>query len=105
MKIDLGPRPYKKIIEPSLSAKEDIMKILLSDNKSFDIDAVYSSQNDRVWAVDCADADEKGGIQRKQKFPQKVMVWLGACFQGVTPLVILHSKRNRFFPEPLKKVL
>jgi hypothetical protein len=27
----------------------------------------------------------------KQKFPQKVMVWLGASSKGVTPLVILDQ--------------
>jgi hypothetical protein len=52
---------------------------------------VYNSQNDRVWAVDRADADEKGGIKPKRKFPQKVMVWLGVCSKGVTPLVILED--------------
>ena len=62
------------------------MKILLSDNKSFDIDAVYNSQNDRVWAVDCADADEKGGIQRKQKFPQKVNGLVRRLFPGCNAL-------------------
>ena len=30
------------------------MKILFSDEKSFDIDGVYNSQNDRMWAVDRA---------------------------------------------------
>jgi hypothetical protein len=27
----------------------------------------------------------------RQKFPQKVMVWLGVCSKGVTPLVILDQ--------------
>ena len=71
------------------------MKILFSDEKFFDIDSVYNSQNDRVWAVDRADADEKGGIQRKRKFPQKVMVWLAACSKGVSPLVILDEGNSR----------
>ena len=48
-------------------------------------------QNDRVWAVDRADADKKGGIKQRRKFPQKVMVWLGACSKGITPLVILDE--------------
>ncbi len=55
------------------------------------ISGVYNSQNDRVWAVNRADADEKGGIEQKRKFPQKVMIWLGACSKGVTPLVILDE--------------
>ena len=109
LKIDLGLHPYKKIIEPSLSddhkvkrkrfanwvrtnfRKEDTLKILFSDEKFFDIDGVYNSQNDRVWAVDRDDADIKGGIHHSRKFPQKVMVWLGACSKGVTPLVILDE--------------
>ena len=39
------------------------MKILFSDEKYFDIDGVYNSQNHRVWVVNCADADENGGIK------------------------------------------
>ncbi|CAF2117487.1 unnamed protein product [Rotaria magnacalcarata] len=65
------------------------MRILVSDKKFFDIDGVYNSQNDRVWAIDRAYADKNGGIKQKRKFPQKVMVWLGVCSKGVTPLVIL----------------
>ena len=42
-----------------------------------------NSQNDRVWAVDRVDADKKGGIKQRRKFPWKVMVWLVGClFQG-----------------------
>ena len=85
-------KPYKKVIEPSHSddqkikrkkfvnwvqnnfRKEETMRILFSDAKFFDIDGVYNSQNDRVWTVDRADADEKGGIQQRRNFPQKVMV-------------------------------
>lgn len=62
-----------------------------SNGKYFDIDGVYSSQNDRVWAVDRADADGKCGIKQMRKFPQKVMVWLGDCSKGVTPLVIMDK--------------
>ncbi|CAF2157480.1 unnamed protein product [Rotaria magnacalcarata] len=36
----------------------------------FDIDGVYNSQNDRIWAV---------------------MVWLGVCSQGISPLVIFEE--------------
>ncbi len=109
LKIDLGLKPYKMVIEPSLSddqkikrkqftnwvrtnfRKEDTLKILFSDEKFFDIDGVYNAQNDRVWAVNRADADKKGGIKQRRKFPQKVMVWLGACSKGITPLVILDK--------------
>ena len=72
-------------------SKEETMRILFSDEKFFDMDGVYHSQNDRVWVVNPADADKKGGIKQMRKFPQKLMVWLGVCSKGVTPLVILDE--------------
>ena len=51
-----------------------------------------NSQNDRVWAVNHANADEKGDLKQKRKHPQKVMVWLGAYSKGITPLVILNEE-------------
>ena len=65
------------------------MKILFSNEKHFDIDRVYNLQNDRVRTLSCSEADERNGIVEKTKFPQKVMVWLGACSKGIFPLVIL----------------
>ena len=58
------------------------MRILFSDKKFFDIDGVYNSQNDRVWAVDRADADGKGSIQQRRNFPQKVNGVAGRLLQG-----------------------
>jgi transposase len=109
LKQDLGYRSYKKRVEPALTdlqksqrlkfanwvrnnfRKEDTLKILFSDEKMFDIDGIYNAQNDRIWAVDREEADAKGGVCQKQKFPQKVMVWLGACSKGLTPLIILDK--------------
>ena len=42
-------------------------------------------------AINREEADMKGGTKKKQKFPQKVMVWLGVCSKGITPLVILEK--------------
>ena len=50
------------------------MNIRFSDEKMFDIDRVYNSHNDRIWVVNHAAADAKGGIRRKHKFLQKAMV-------------------------------
>ena len=109
MKKDLGFRPYKKVIELLLSnnqkikrkkfvnwlrtnfRKEDTVRILFSNEKFFDIDNVYNSQNDRVWAVDRDNVDKKGGIKQRRKFPWKLMVWFGACSKGIMPLVILDE--------------
>ena len=49
--------------------KEDTMRILFSNKKMFSIDGVYNSQNDRIWAVNCTEANIKGGIRQKRKFP------------------------------------
>ena len=67
------------------------MRFLFSDEKMFDIDGVYNSQNERIWAPSRADADAKGGITQIQKFPENVMVWLGAYVKGVSPLVIFEE--------------
>ena len=110
LKDDLHLRVYKTVIEPLLTdehkmkrkkfsnwvrtnfRKEDTERILFSDEKMFDKDGIYNSQNDRIWAVDRAEGDAKGGIQPKRKFPQKVMVWLGVCSKkGVSPLVIFEK--------------
>ena len=48
--------------------KEDTMRIFFSDGKFFDIDGVYNSQNDRVWAVDRADDDKKVALSRDENF-------------------------------------
>lgn len=106
---DLRYFPYKRIVQPLLTdahkaerkrfanwvrtnfCKEETMKILFSDEKWLDIDGVYNSQNDRVWAPSRAEANERGGTMEKRKFPQKVMVWLGACSKGITPIVIFDD--------------
>ena len=55
--------------------KENMMNILFSDEKMFDIGGVYNSHNDRIWAVNRAAADAKGDIKRKRKFAQKVLAF------------------------------
>ena len=40
--------------------KEDILRILFSDEKIFDLDGMY---NDRTWAVNHEEADKRGGAR------------------------------------------
>ena len=54
--------------------KENTRKTLFSDEKMFDIDAVYNSQNGGIWAVNRLAADTKRSIGQKRKFLQKIMV-------------------------------
>ena len=80
------------------------MKILFSDEKLFDIDRIYNSQNDRIWAVSRAETDIKDGIRQIRKFPQKVMVWLGVCSKGLSPLMTFENgtvDHNRYINEVL----
>ena len=106
---DLGCFPYKKIKQPKLTnlqkqkrvkfanwvlnnyAKDDTKRWLFTDEKFFDLDGIYNSHNDRVWAVNREEADKKGGVHEKNKFPVKVMVWLGVCEQGLTEPVIFED--------------
>lgn len=67
------------------------MRILFSNKKVFNIDGVYNVQNDHAWAPSRVEADECGGIKMKRRFPQKVMVWLGACSKGITSLAIFEN--------------
>ena len=71
--------------------KEATLRILFSDEKIFYFDDMYNAQNDRTWAVTREETDKRGGVQQKRKFAQKVMVWLGACSKGLTPLFILDE--------------
>ena len=80
------------------------MRILFSDEKLFDIDGVYNVQNDRVWTPGCVEANKNGGIAPRRKFPQKVMVLLGAYSNGITPLVLFEEgtlDRDRYIKEVL----
>ena len=101
---------YKTIIQPKLTNlqknkrvkfanwvlnnynKEDTKKRLFTDEKYFDLDGIYSSQNDRVWAPSREESDRKGGFHQKTKHPGKVIVWLGARAKGLTTPVIFESE-------------
>ena len=42
------------------------MRILFSNEKFIDIDNVYNSQRDQMWAVSRTDVNKKGGIQQRE---------------------------------------
>ena len=125
-KDDLKPKSYKIKVQPKISEdqkakrfkfanwiptnfrQEDTSRFLFSDEKMFDIDGVYNSQNERIWAPSRADADAKGAIKQIQKFPWKMMVWLGACSKRVSPLVIFDEGTvddERYIQEVLPVIL
>ena len=109
LKEDLGCYAYKKRIEPLMTdaqkdkrkkfanwirtnfTKEQTLRFVFSDAKMFDIDGIYNNQNDRIWACDRREVDEKGGRKQERKLPQTVMVWLAVCSKGVSPMVIFDK--------------
>ena len=50
------------------------MRILFSDAKMFDLDGIYSSQNDRIWVINREEANWRGGKKQQEKFAEKVMI-------------------------------
>ena len=84
--------------------KEDTMRTLFSDEKMFNLDGIYNSRDDRIWTVYREEANQRGGKKQQRKFPQKVMVWLDVCSEGVVPLV-LFEKGTLDHHRYIKKVL
>ena len=81
--------------------KKHTMKILFVDETLFDIDGIYNSQNDRIWAVNCVEADIKGGIVN---FCKKL--WFGSehVLKDFRQLVIFENGKvdhNRYINEVL----
>lgn len=126
LKSDLKLRSYKMVVEPLLTdehkekrkkfsnwirthfRKEDTMNILFSDEKLFDINGIYNSQNNRVWAVSRSEADKNGAVKQRRQFPQKIMVWLAVCSKGVSPLFIFKEgtvDHDRYIREVLPVAL
>ena len=78
-------KPYKKTVEPLLKdehkaqrkkfanwarkkfRKEEIMRIVFSDEKMFDLDGIYNSENDRIWAVNREEANRRGGTKNSNE--------------------------------------
>jgi transposase len=89
LKEDLGLHTYKMTMEPRLTdehknkrkkiinwivknfRKEDTMRILFSDEKMFDLDGIYNSQNECIWAVSLDEADKKRWYQNETEVSSK----------------------------------
>ena len=64
------------------------MRFLFSNEKLFDINGVYNSQNERIWPPNRTEADAKDGTKELQK----VMVWLEVYSKRVCPLMIFEER-------------
>ena len=67
--------------------KEDIMRIIFSDEKTFDLDGTYNSQNDCIWTINREEANRRGRTKQQEKFGEEVMV----CSEGIAPLVLFEK--------------
>ncbi|CAM4782320.1 unnamed protein product [Rotaria magnacalcarata] len=126
IKDDLGYKAFVKRVAPKLTEKQKIKRksfglwvrknirksmtaqILFSDEKRFDLDGMYNRQNERIYAATRDEADEKGAVHRKTKFPTGVMVWLGVCYEGITRPVIIENgtiDTNRYIADILPVAL
>ena len=106
----LGPRLCKKRIVPLLTDaqkaegkklvncittnfnNEDTLKSLFSNEKLFNIDGEYNSQNYRVWAVNRGEANKNGGKKQKRKFPQKSYAMDGCLLK--TCYIVGYSRQG-----------
>ena len=84
------------------------MRILFSNEKMFDLDGIYNSENDRIWAVNREEADRRGGKKQQGKIAEEVMVWLVVCSGGIAPLVLFEKgtlNHHRYIKEVLPVAL
>lgn len=64
--------------------REDIEKIMFTDEKIFNRCGHLNIKNDVVWAADRLEANKNKGIHAEEKYPATVMVVLGATWNGLS---------------------
>ena len=63
---------------------KDAMRIHFSDEKMFDLDSIYNSENDHIWTVNRVEANWRGGKKTATKVCRKndgivIRVVRGGC--------------------------
>src|ERR1700722_18270446 len=86
----------QKIQEPATTDFQKKKRVRFTNwlflvEKMFELEGMYNTQNDRMWAINRQEADKKGGVKKKHQYLTKVMVWLGACRERLTLLIILDK--------------
>ena len=79
----------RRVLNNRHSARDST--ILFSDEKIFTVAQSVNKQNDRVYATNIEEANEKGRIIGRRQSDQSVMVWLGICEDGKTELVFIPA--------------
>lgn len=75
-----------------------------TDEKYFQLYGIYNRQNVFcIYATTHGETDHKRDIHRKAGYPTKIMLWLGAYFQGVIrPVIIEEGIRSMLIDIPKK---
>ena len=77
--------PYKRIKQLKLIDLQEKKRIKFAnwvlnnytkEEIFFGLDGIYNAQNDRIWAASREEADKRGAVYEKTRFPRKVIVWL-----------------------------
>ena len=71
--------------------KNDTTRWLFSDEKYFDLNGMYDSQNDRMWPVSREEADKREASHEETSFSVMVMMWLGVYGQELSVPVIFED--------------
>lgn len=81
---EIRKKRSKKLLEKY--GKGRYKKILFTDEKIFNIEEQFNSQNDRIYAKNYREAKEKVPRVERGHYPLSVMVWWGVSYDGVTKI-------------------
>lgn len=84
-------RRYKCKQLLSRYAPDDCKSILFSDEKLFNVEVKWNSQNDRVLAANVSAIPPGQNRRQRTQHPASVMVWAGVSHEGKTPLVFIPN--------------
>jgi inhibitor of nuclear factor kappa-B kinase subunit alpha len=70
----------------------DVRRILFSDEKIFTVEAKKNAHNNKFYAINSISLPASKRIVKKRQFPEKLMVWLGASYHGLTPVHFVEEK-------------
>jgi len=74
----------------ALAERDEIPKIVFSDEKIFTIQQYVNKQNDRVWLEHKSNDNLDTRVAMRKQSPAYVMVWAAVTADGRTPLVFIE---------------
>ena len=75
-------------------SKDQLQKIMFSDEKMFNEDDQINYKNEIIYAESREEANKIGGLREEHKYPMSVMVWCGITWNGATKVVVLPPKTS-----------